>query len=370
MTGTDKADYAITIGRFADGETEARYRAYELDTSQHNLRIVMPLLGLLFLAFCIPDGLAFGPGRVSQALFAVRASFFVAMVAISRFMAPSTPLLARELLLGGATAAGIAAFAYTAGAYRDMNVYLQALSVMLMLSAEYLIPNRFWFSIAASVATTALCLRILSSGRLPPTAYALLVCATDFALISAFSAGVWLKTCRARRREYAQTMELSRLSMTDQLTGLPNRRYLSEKLGETYAHLIRYGEETSLILVDLDRFKSLNDSFGHEAGDAALRETAARLSSVLRQGDSVSRWGGEEFVVLLPHTNLEAAYALAERLRQCLRDTPMPLVGTVTASFGLSSLCSSDGPDDAIARADKALYRAKETGRDRIEVEP
>jgi diguanylate cyclase (GGDEF)-like protein len=119
----------------------------------------------------------------------------------------------------------------------------------------------------------------------------------------------------------------------------------------------------SLVLVDLDRFKRVNDTWGHQAGDAVLREVARRLQASARRGDLAARVGGEELAWLLPETGVDAARDAAERLRRAIRDIPIPPVGTMTASLGVAEL-GPGGPDDLVRRADAALYRAKEGGRD------
>jgi len=158
--------------------------------------------------------------------------------------------------------------------------------------------------------------------------------------------------------------EQRRLAVTDGLTGLYNRRYLTERMTEHDA-----GAGTvSLLVVDLDHFKRVNDTYGHVAGDAVLREAAARISSVCRSTDVVARYGGEEFVVLLPDTGEDEAHRLAERIRTTLRETPVAEAAgsiPITASVGAATRTGAD-IHRLMESADRALYRAKEEGRDRV----
>jgi diguanylate cyclase (GGDEF)-like protein len=186
--------------------------------------------------------------------------------------------------------------------------------------------------------------------------------------MTALYSAIGHRTSRSRRLEYAYARELERLARIDPLTGAGNRRDFEEKLSAALARIRRYGEEAAVIMLDLDRFKAVNDNFGHERGDAVLVETARRLTAALRSTDSLSRWGGEEFVVLAPRTEA-GAVELAERLRTALASMPFEEAGTVTASLGVTLLGTGDGPDSAVARADRALYRAKAAGRNRIETE-
>lgn len=153
---------------------------------------------------------------------------------------------------------------------------------------------------------------------------------------------------------------------TDDLTGLPNRRAFNEHLARLMAQSERNGSALSLILLDLDRFKQLNDCYGHLAGDAVLREVAARLRGAVRDMDIAARFGGEEFAVLLPDTQGEAALVVAERVRQAVRDAVVKYEGkplSVTVSQGVAEATVEDNAETLVARADEALYAAKAAGR-------
>jgi diguanylate cyclase (GGDEF)-like protein/PAS domain S-box-containing protein len=169
---------------------------------------------------------------------------------------------------------------------------------------------------------------------------------------------VGLAVANARAHE-----RLVALARTDALTGLANHRAFRERLESDTARAARTGLPLSLVIIDLDRFKRVNDTWGHQAGDAVLREVARRLQASARRGDLPARIGGEELAWLLPDTGIAAARDAAERLRRAIRESPIPPVGTVTASLGVAEL-GPDGPDDLVRRADAALYRAKEGGRD------
>ncbi len=166
---------------------------------------------------------------------------------------------------------------------------------------------------------------------------------------------------------------LARLATTDHLTGLSNRRHFLEQMVIALARHRRHGHPTALLMVDLDHFKRINDGHGHASGDAVLRQFAATTQRVVRNIDSVGRLGGEEFAILLPDTDLDGALDLAQRLRGEVARTPVVVDGgeiRYTLSGGITLFCAEDRDTDAIlARADRALYRAKQAGRDRIEVE-
>lgn len=173
---------------------------------------------------------------------------------------------------------------------------------------------------------------------------------------------------------------LLRSGFTDMLTGWNNRRYLSVRLSEELARARRDGAGVVCLMLDVDHFKQVNDTWGHAAGDAVLREMAQRIESQVRASDVAARYGGEEFVVLLPNTQVSSATLLAERVRQAVAEAPFDLPGgekvSVTLSIGISEVhpkatdldLKSLG-ESLVARADVALYAAKSAGRDRIVVE-
>jgi two-component system, cell cycle response regulator len=175
-----------------------------------------------------------------------------------------------------------------------------------------------------------------------------------------------------RERQLLEANErLRHMSRTDGLTGLDNRRYIEQQLDMMFAHSERLGEPLACVMCDLDRFKSVNDEHGHHAGDAVLKQFATLLKREAREIDRVGRYGGEEFVILLPGTVLDAAVTFAERVRKQIESHTFTFDGGSvrrTASFGVAawphpriSIC-----EHIIRSADDALYVAKETGRNRV----
>jgi two-component system cell cycle response regulator len=161
------------------------------------------------------------------------------------------------------------------------------------------------------------------------------------------------------------------MAITDQLTGLHNRRYMSRHLST----LIKNAGPTkpvSFLVMDIDHFKNVNDAHGHDGGDEVLREFATRIGANVRGIDLACHFGGEEFVVIMPDTDPGLAYTVAERLRQSVENTPFPLSRAadgirVTVSIGIaSSTDSADTSEELLHRADQALYHAKREGRNRV----
>ena len=193
----------------------------------------------------------------------------------------------------------------------------------------------------------------------------------DLSLLEIIGPQVAVALERAEWQERATEFQL--MSITDALTALPNRRYLEERLAEELNRSKRYEYAMSFLMIDIDDFKAYNDKNGHQAGDLALQITAHCLKSALRSADVASRYGGEEFCILLPQTAIAEAAVIADRIRQRVATTQFPHgksqpLGHVTISVGVSTFAKNvDTPENIIAAADRALYQAKSLGKDRVE---
>jgi len=182
-----------------------------------------------------------------------------------------------------------------------------------------------------------------------------------------------------RQTAVSAQRKLQERARTDVLTGLYNRRGVLEMLERCRADRERHGRQFSVILGDLDRFKAINDRYGHETGDEVLRRTACAIVGTLRGGDSVGRWGGEEFLIALPGNDAETAAQVGQRVIEAVRAVEAPARSSgrtgsrrrgpvVTISLGVATVVEGESLDSLISRADHALYRAKRAGKDRLMV--
>ncbi|MGB3272293.1 MAG: PleD family two-component system response regulator [Xanthobacteraceae bacterium] len=181
---------------------------------------------------------------------------------------------------------------------------------------------------------------------------------------------------QVRRRRYAEHLRDNfhasiEMAVTDALTGLHNRRYLESHLAALAEQAAARGQPLALMMLDIDFFKAINDSYGHDAGDEVLREFASRIRKAIRGIDLACRYGGEEFVVVMPETDLKVAGLVAERLRRAVAGVPFAIERgaraiDVTLSIGIAALKGREPPAAALKRADQALYRAKLDGRNRV----
>lgn len=164
--------------------------------------------------------------------------------------------------------------------------------------------------------------------------------------------------------------ELEHLATIDPLTSIYNRRKFNEVLSYELRRDERYHSGISFILCDMDNFKTINDDYGHNTGDEVLILFAKLVKECIRSSDTFARWGGEEFVLLLPETGYERAIQISDKIRRLTENTRFSTVDKITVSFGITQYLEGDTADTLFKRADKALYKAKNNGRNRIEVNP
>jgi diguanylate cyclase (GGDEF)-like protein/PAS domain S-box-containing protein len=226
---------------------------------------------------------------------------------------------------------------------------------------------------AAGVAGTYLCIPILAQGEalgilhFQTTDAAPSIGESELSFKNTFAGQLGLSIANIRLREALRTQ-----SVKDPLTGLYNRRYLEETLQREIRRAVRAKQALGILMLDLDHFKKFNDTYGHEAGDAVLREAGGFFAKSIRLEDTVCRFGGEEFVIILPTAGLEAASARAECIRSKLREMSVhhqgQSLGMITVSVGAAAFPrNGNSPKELLAAADSALYEAKKRGRDRVE---
>jgi len=175
-----------------------------------------------------------------------------------------------------------------------------------------------------------------------------------------------------KRRIETQQKQLEQMAYYDPLTDLPNRRLLEKLIKREFSLVQRYEHETVIVILDIDDFKMINDTYGHPVGDNVLRQLADLLKNNVREADTVARFGGEEFIILMPNTSMKEGYDLAERLRKLIMEKRFTIESIslqITSSFGVCSMHDIDSQtlNDWYYLADKALYLAKQGGKNKVE---
>ena len=273
------------------------------------------------------------------------------------------------------------AFAYTAVGPNDRGLVLVLIALVIVFGMYAHQPRQAVMAGGLAILLLGVCMGVLT--RLEPDYYAPrqellrfeLMLGTLLPLILvAYQISSWRNRLAKQRKELQETLnKVQELARRDALTGLYNRRHMQDKLTDCSKRYERYGERFTIVLVDLDHFKRINDQHGHRVGDEALMAFAAAATLVLRESDTVGRWGGEEFLFILPNTSPTKALVALDRLKTALAvstvSTSAPQL-RVAFSAGVAQHEGSAPLNRTLERADRALYRAKNEGRNRAFVAP
>lgn len=273
------------------------------------------------------------------------------------------------------------AFAYTAIGPNDRGLVLVLIALVMVFGMYTHQPRQAVFAGVLAMLLLTMCMGVLSHidpSYYPPSLellrFELLIGTLPPLILAAYQISAWRNRLAQQRRELRETLEkVQAMASRDALTGLCNRRHMQEKLLDSAKRHERYGERFTIVLVDLDHFKRINDVHGHRVGDEALMAFASAATLALRESDTVGRWGGEEFLFILPNTSPTKALVALDRLRAALQhcsiSTRVPGL-RVMFSAGVAQHDLAAPVHRTLERADQALYQAKAAGRSRSMVSP
>ncbi|MBG0790207.1 MAG: GGDEF domain-containing protein [Desulfovibrionaceae bacterium] len=358
------------LGRLADPQAEREFQADRQPATRRRLRFICAITATAYLGAAYADSTMLSGPPLSLLIAARCLAALTGLIPL--FLSFNKKALASDM--------GLAAGLYMAVvmASECLELYLKAdiavlretpITAYIVLTFYLFQPPQIWQSIlCGGLGSVAYMLTLAfftnaASGHVVNTALV-------FCLTNGFGLYFCIRFGTAQRREYVALTELKRQAETDVLTGLLNRRRVNELCEREFRAAKRYGHPCSLLLMDIDHFKAVNDAAGHAAGDAVLSALAERCSLILRMVDIFGRIGGEEFAVFMPHATGEQALLAAERIRQAVADEPFTADGKpfpVTVSIGGAAMASeTDSLDSLFRRADDALYAAKRCGRNRV----
>lgn len=273
------------------------------------------------------------------------------------------------------------AFAYTAIGPHDRGLVLVLIALVMVFGMYTHHPRQSVFTGVLAMAVLGVCMGVLSHldpDFYPPTLellrFELLLGTLPPLILAAYQISAWRNRLSQQRHELRTTLEkVQALASRDALTGLYNRRHMQDKLQDCVRRFERYGERFTIVLVDLDHFKRINDQNGHRVGDEALVAFSAGATMVLRESDTVGRWGGEEFLFVLPNTSPRKADIALQRLREAMARSQISTAAPslrVAFSAGIAHHEPGAPLHRTLERADRALYQAKNDGRGRNVIAP
>jgi diguanylate cyclase (GGDEF)-like protein len=374
---------------FADRSTERGYQAYCQHFTARQLLLALGTWSLLLL-FAIPDYLAMGWSAPFQGLLAMRVGVALCVLALMRAVVRKPWLATQGLWTSVVELIGLASFMLVYVLRPEIAIWTYAMTLLMLIMLFVFVPNRLCCALAVSLVGALFTLAMVSQSRsLQTREFVILSLALALPIVTGY-VSAWrvqmlqrqqyalLMAARASNDQLRQEVEQRRAlqealriqASIDPLTGLNNRREYEKRFTHEMARARREGCAMSLVMLDLDHFKHINDDHGHAAGDEVLRRVAQLCRENFREVDIAGRLGGEEFVVLMPHTALREAGEVARRFLQVLSDTEIAFEGLrlrVQATAGVAELqAHEDHLETLLQRADHALYAGKQTGRNRV----
>lgn len=361
-----KAHKISVLGTFFDGTLE---REFFDDYMMKSLRYIRPIIltfGILNTLFTIPD---YFFAKDHQAFLNILTSRVIFLLFILLFFFIINRFRNYKLLALWITVyeiLGSISFLFIFGQYGQPNFLIQAFGVIVVILVIFTVPNKWIYMLGASVFVSIAFFifarytmsEIACSDYLAGIVYVLVV--LILSSMGAFRSNYY------SRQQYITSKELLNLSSIDGLTGIYNRTKWDRELDYWLTYSKRYHTPLSVIFFDIDDFKNINDLFGHLAGDRAIVQVAEIVKSGIRESDVFARWGGDEFMLLLPNTDMQQALALAERLRVSVSSHHFEDAERITCSFGLAVARETDSADRLVSRTDQLLYTSKLKGKNLV----
>lgn len=360
-------NYEIShCGEFFDKAQEKEFFNYDIGRSVKYIKPITLVLGILFLLFIIPDSCLIKNKNTLLIIFAIRATFLLMVLVLLLLIHRIKDFNFYAVWITILEIVAALAFVTIYYFYESPDFLIQAMGVIIIIIGIYLAPNR-WIFMQIAAITVSLIFIIMSFYFIKEIDLSDLSAGIVYILIVMILSSISsYRTSYYKRVQYIDSRELLRMSHTDSLTGIYNRGKFNDELTKWIDYSTRYGTPLSMAIFDFDDFKLVNDRYGHLAGDKVIVDTVGIISSAIRQTDVFARWGGEEFVLLLPNTDMQQAMELTERLRKLVADNTFEVEQHITCSFGLVSRRTDDTEDRFLRRADRLLYVAKEAGKNTI----
>ncbi len=350
-------------------ESQPSYLDNKLGGFQKYIRIMILVVGIFNLLLLIPDSLNIEFSTKLVGIFIIRGAFSLVLFGTFLLIKKMKTFKIFSMIVSGCELFSIFIFIFVLSRYNHPNFLIQTMGMIIFMIAVFLIPNRWAYMLFVSV-----------SGAIAFLAYSFLF-AKFSGITDYWAAVVYLSITillcaifawnmeRHQYREFAAKSELEYISSIDCLTKTANRTKLEEEANRWINFCHRQGLPLSLVFIDVDNLKKINDRHGHLIGDSVLTDLAQRIHSQLRASDVLSRWGGDEFVLLLPNVTLENAVMLSERIKNSIGENTFIQDMNVTCSFGVTVMKESSGFNDLIQEADSLMYEGKKLGKNTVQWE-
>lgn len=362
----DAGKYDIScLGEFVDKTLEKEFFAYDIKRYARFVGPIILVFGILFSLFILFDYHSIEYIYSFLIILVIRAVVFIASASIYFFFKNPKNHTHYAYFILGYEIAAITAFLGILSLYKTLS-FLSIFSIVAIVVAVYVMPGKLKNASLISVISIPVFF-VFSAKKIEGLgSYELIQIIGYIFIIILFCSISAYHTDFYKRKQFADNKELLKVSVTDSLTGIFNRTKFNEELSRAIDFCGRDELPLSLIIFDIDDFKRVNDQHGHLLGDRVIQSVTSAIKQNIRSTDIFARWGGEEFVMLLPNTDLGMAMEMAERMRTCIQENNYHMTENITCSFGLVLLNKDEEAESLIQRADKLLYIAKNKGKNTV----
>jgi diguanylate cyclase (GGDEF) domain len=354
------------LGEFKDKALEREFFNHDMKRASRYIRPVILALGFLYMLFIIPDYMLIKNRDTFYCILLNRAGFLFLVLLLYFKMKKMTDYTILAYWITAYELIATFSFLLILNKYESPNYLIQSFGVMIIILAVFLVPNR-WINMQIVSFFIIIMFLMLSVHYFKGLKASEFSAGIVYIIIAAVLNSIAShRTSYYKRKQYIDSKTLLSLSITDPLTGIYNRAKFDDELEKWVDYSVRYVAPLSLVLFDFDNFKMMNDNYGHLFGDKIMLEIVAIIKKEIRQTDVFARWGGDEFVILLPNTDSKQALELTERLRNSIESNKFDKIKKITCSFGLANLKTNENAGALLHRADKLLYKAKKQGKNQI----
>lgn len=352
-----------------DTDLRKEYEQEHLKQNRRFISLIAVSSGLLQLLLMIPDLLRLSSQDAKVIILVLRVIVCSLSFTFAWFWLRRTikSYIVYSRFVSGLEALAILLFLYVFSQYDPPDFLIQAMGMMVIIMVVFIIPNRYRYRLflaAGGFASFLLLAKLVLNDNLSQNAF---MAGFFYLLIALVLCAIFSRTLDKHQfLEYKAKDQLIHLNTIDALTGVFNRNKLIDAWEQWFAWCQRYGQPLTLVMFDIDGFKAINDEHGHSVADIVLVELADLINSQLRASDVLARWGGDEFVILLPNTSVDESTQVVNRIRRLLSHKPLAGCIAVRCSFGVAAVQSASTLDNIIRQADSLMYLGKKAGGDQI----
>jgi len=354
------------IAEFSDKELEIEFFNHYMHKSIRYIRPIMLCFGILNTLFIIPDYFFIQNTSAFIQATVGRAILFIIVLALFFGIKRTDDYRRFAIWITLGETSVIILFFYVLNRYEKPDYLIQAFGVIVILLVLYMMPNRWIYSIWMSVFIST-GFFVLSKLQIKDIEARVFWAGVVYIwIMNILSAILLFRSNYIERVWYINDKELKRLSITDPLSGAFNRLKINEEMKKWTEYSKRYNSDFSIAILDFDDFKRINDNYGHLVGDKVIVEFVSLINKNIRKTDVFARWGGEEFILLLPNTNISQAVDLAERIRMSIEKHDFHVPGNITCSIGVAQMSADDDEQSVMKKVDNLLYTAKKEGKNKV----